>query len=344
MMPFGYLYGALINARNALYEKGFFKSFSLDAPVISIGNITIGGTGKTPMVAFVADILAETGEKVCILTRGYRRENPGKRVLVTDGETILADVKKAGDEPFELAKKLVGKAIIVADKNRAEAGRWAREKFGITVFILDDGFQHRRVRRDLNIVCVDATNPFGNGKVLPGGILREPLPNLKRADAIVVTRTNLAENVESLKSEILEFNSHSPIFVSNNKISNLTEIKDFYKNQNSETQNSKLKTQNSLAFCALGNPNNFFEQLKQENFKIALTETFSDHHFYTQKNIENLELKANRKNIRYFLTTAKDAVKLENLEFAIPCYVVENKMLFEDNERFRQLIYEKIRQ
>lgn len=343
MLPFGYLYGAVVNARNALYEKGFVKSFSLDAPVLSIGNITVGGTGKTPLVAFAAEILAEKGEKICILTRGYGRENPGKRVLVTDGEKILAHVRKAGDEPFELARKLVGKTIIVADKNRAEAGRWARAKFGVTVFILDDGFQHLRVRRDLDIVCIDATNPFGNGKILPNGILREPLPNLKRAGAFVITRANLSENIESLKSEILQFNPHSPIFVSNNKISDLIEINDFSKNQISEIQNSKLKTQNSLAFCALGNPNNFFEQLRQESFQIPLTETFPDHHFYTQKDVENLESAAKRQNIEHFLTTAKDAVKLAGLKFTMPCYVIENTMFFEDNEGFRQLICEKTR-
>ena len=228
MMALGYLYGAITNVRNALYEKGFFKSFSPGAPTVSIGNSTVGGTGKTPLVAFVAEVLAEKGEKVCILTRGYKRENPGKRIVVSDGEKILADVKQSGDEPFELAKKLLGKAIVIADKNRAEAGLWAREKFGITAFILDDGFQHLRVRRDLNIVCIDATNPFGNGKVLPGGILREPLQNLKRADAIVITRANLAKNLETLKSEISRFNPHCPILISRNSVSNLIELNEFH--------------------------------------------------------------------------------------------------------------------
>ena len=128
-------YGAITKARNALYEKGWLKSFSLGIPTISIGNITVGGTGKTPVVAFVAEILAEHGEKVCILTRGYGRENAKQRVLVSDGETILAEAKKAGDEPFELARKLLGKSIVVADANRVSAGsdasrspcsRWTR--------------------------------------------------------------------------------------------------------------------------------------------------------------------------------------------------------------------------
>lgn len=347
MIPLGYFYGKIANVRNALYEKGFFKSFSLGAPTISIGNITVGGTGKTPLVAFVAEVLAETGEKVCILTRGYKRENPDKRIVVSDSEKILADVRQAGDEPFELARKLLGKAVIIADKNRAEAGIWAREKLGITAFVLDDGFQHLRVRRDLNIVCIDASNPFGNGKILPSGILREPLKNLKRADLIVITRANLAENLENLKSEISNFNKNCPIFVSNNRISNLIELKDFHAKaqspQRAKTEDQKPKTEKSLAFCALGNPGNFFEQLQQDNFNLVSTEIFPDHHFYTQKDIAKLERKAQQKNAEILLTTAKDGVKLGNLEFSIPCYVVENTPVFEDERAFRQMISEKIR-
>lgn len=344
MKPFGYLYAALVNARNTLYEKGYFKSFSLGAPTVSIGNITVGGTGKTPLVAFVAEVLAEKGEKVCILTRGYKRENPGQRILVSDGEKILADVWQAGDEPVELARKLLGKAVVVADKNRAAAGRWAREKFGVTRFVLDDGFQHRRVRRDLDIVCVDATNPFGNGKVLPGGILREPKQNLKRADLVVITRANLSENLENLKSDISNINKICPIFISNNKISDLSALNEFHSiNQRTANDERRTKTAESLAFCALGNPENFFEQLKQAGFNVAATEIFPDHHFYSQNDIFKLESAAVRKNAGVLLTTAKDAVKLEKLKFSIPCYVVEIKPAFEAEQQFEQMILDKTR-
>jgi tetraacyldisaccharide 4'-kinase len=337
------IYSLVVKARNRFYESGFLESFSLGAPTFSVGNITAGGTGKTPLVAFIAEILIDSGEKVCILTRGYGRENPEKRVLVSDGETFSTDAGRGGDEPVELARKLDGKAVIVADKNRAEAGRWALEKFNITAFILDDGFQHLRVRRDLNIVCIDSTNPFGNGKLLPKGILREPLRNLKRADAIVITRANLSENIEKLKIEIAEHNKDCPIFISCGEFSNLTEIEDFHKNQTSENHKSKIINQKSLAFCALGNPKNFFEQLEAENFKLTATEAFHDHHFYTQKDVENLETKAKRQNIINLLTTVKDAVKLAGLKFTMPCYVLENKLVFENESRFRRMIREKIR-
>jgi len=341
-MPFSWIYGKITNFRNALYERGVFKSHALGATVISIGNITVGGTGKTPMVAFLAEILAEQGEKVCILTRGYGRENPKQRVLVSDGEKILVNVKEAGDEPFELARKLLGKASVVADANRVAAAEWAREKFKITAFVLDDAFQHRRVKRDLDIVLLDATNPFGNSKTLPFGILREPLTNLQRADLIVITRANLVENISDLKFQISKFNPDCPIFTAENRISNITQLKEFHgetqSSQRKTTDNEQRTTDKYLAFCALGNPDNFFEQLKREEFNLVSTKKFPDHHRYTQTDIEKLETEAKQKGAEILLTTAKDAVKLSNLNFDLPCFVVESRLVFDDEKKLREII------
>lgn len=329
-----WLYGKITNIRNSLYEKGVFKSFSLGAPTISIGNIAVGGTGKTPLVAFIAEILAEKGEKACILTRGYGRENPQKRVLVSDGEEILAEALASGDEPLELARKLLGKAIVIADANRVSAAKWAREKFNITAFVLDDAFQHRPAKRDLDIVLLDATNPFGNSKTLPFGILREPLTNLKRAHLIVITRANLVENIADLKFQISKSNPDCPILTAENKISNVIELKDF-----SKIQNLKPKSQKAFAFCALGNPDNFFEQLKLENFDLVTTQKFPDHHRYTQNDIEKLENQAKQSGAKILLTTAKDAVKLVGLNFEMPCFIIESKMVFDDEKKLRELIH-----
>jgi len=346
-MPLNRLYETIINARNSLYERGVFKSYSLGVLTVSIGNITVGGTGKTPLVAYVAELLAEAGEKVCILSRGYGRENPRKRVLVSDGEKITADVKNAGDEPFELARKLSGRAVVIADANRAAAGFWAREKFGITAFVLDDAFQHRRVRRDLDVVCVDATNPFGNGKTLPSGILRESLENLKRAGAVVITRANLAKDITFLKSQISKYNPDCPIFVSENRVFRLIDLEEFHaaKAQNSpaETNNEHRTTDKVLAFCALGNPDNFFEQLRAERFNVVAAHTFSDHHFYNQPDIKKLVEKAGQTGAEVLLTTAKDAVKLKNLTIDLPCLVVESELVFDDAEVFRKLIVANIK-
>ncbi len=341
---FSRLYGAIIKTRNSLYEKGFFKSVSLEVPVISIGNITVGGTGKTPLVALVAEILAENDEKVCILTRGYGRANPRKRILVSDGKNVLTNAFEAGDEPFELANKLFKKAIIIADRNRVAAGQWARAKFNVTIFVLDDAFQHLRVKRDLNIVTVDATNPFGNGKLLPSGTLREPLENLKRADAIVLTRANLVEEnyIANLKLQISKTNAHCKIFVTENKTARFIDLKEFHAQTPSlhrqGTDNQQLKTENWLAFCALGNPHNFFEQLKREKFTLVAEKIFSDHYFYSQADVFKLEAEAKRKNAKFLLTTAKDAVKLKELNLSLPCYVVESEMIFDQQADFCNLL------
>jgi tetraacyldisaccharide 4'-kinase len=355
-MPFSWLYGTITNIRNALYERGVLKSYSLGAPTVSVGNITVGGTGKTPFVAFVAEVLAERGAKVCILTRGYGRAHPRERVLVSDGEKVLVDARKAGDEPFELANKLLGKALVAADADRVAAAGWTREKFGITAFVLDDGFQHRRAKRDLDIVLIDATNPFGNSKPLPFGILREPLKNLVRAGLIVITRADLvsAGQISNLKSRISKFNPDCPVFTAENKISKITELRQFNakmqrrkdakteesfeENPEHETRNPELETRKAAAFCALGNPSNFFEQLRRENFTLTATREFPDHHRYTADDITKLEKEAARSGAEILLTTAKDAVKLTHLNFETPCFVVESKLVFDDEKKLREML------
>ena len=335
-----WIYGKITNIRNSLYEKDVFKSYSLGAPAISVGNITVGGTGKTPMVAFVAQVLIERDEKVCILTRGYGRENPKERVLVADGEKILADARTAGDEPFELARKLGGKAVIIADRDRVAAAKWAKEKFGVSVFVLDDAFQHRRARRDLDIVLLDATNPFGNEKTLPFGRLREPLENLNRAGLIIITRANLAteERITNYELRITNYNPDCPILTAENKISKLVALDDFLSNSQSRSDHRPPTTDHCFAFCALGNPDNFFEQLRREKFNLTATRNFPDHHRYTQSDAAKIEAEAKQNGAEILLTTAKDAVKLAHLEFEMPCFVVESKMIFDDEKKLRELI------
>jgi len=336
LSPLAWLYGRVANLRNTLYDKGVFETYDLGAHAISIGNITTGGTGKTPLVAYVAEILAARGEKVCILTRGYGRENPETRVLVSDGEQILADPSQAGDEPFELAQKLLGKAMIIADADRVAAAEWAKRKFGVTAFVLDDGFQHRKAKRDVDIVCIDATNPFGGDEMLPAGGLREPIHNLSRASVVVITRANLVENIEDLKFEISELAPEAKFFAAENRISRIVELEEFHaKPQISQSEEMSKK---GLAFCALGNPENFFEQLRQDGTEITATDAFPDHHRYTQQDIERIESLARTSDAEILLTTAKDAVKLNDLTFTLPCYVVEIELVLDNPDGFAELI------
>src|SRR5205085_6711634 len=173
--PLSAVYGVVTRTRLALYRRGAFAITKLERPVISVGNITTGGTGKTPLVERVARIVASDGKKVCILTRGYGRAHPDRHVVVSDGERITATPAAAGDEPSLLAQKLLGTAAVVCNADRRTAGLYAIEAFNTDCFILDDGFQHLRLARDLDIVTIDATNPWGGERLLPAGRLREPL-------------------------------------------------------------------------------------------------------------------------------------------------------------------------
>jgi tetraacyldisaccharide 4'-kinase len=332
----GWLYGKIANIRNSFYEKGIFESFSLGVPVISIGNITMGGTGKTPLVAYIAELLDRKNETVCIISRGYGRSNPGKRVLVSDGKALLTGPEDAGDEPCELAQKLLNKAIVISDADRAAAAEWAKETFDATVFVLDDAFQHRKVKRDLDIVCIDAMNPFRR--------LREPLENLARADAIAITRSDLAEDIAGLKARIAEFNPTSPVFTIRNRVSRLIEIG----GHGAAARGPAVKTREEItdrkafAFCALGNPDNFFEQLRREGFDIAASRAFRDHHRYKQRDITGLEKTAKESGAEIMLTTMKDYVKLSGLHFELPCLAVESELVFDNEEAFRALIYDRL--
>ena len=332
----GSIYGRIADSRNRLYDMGVFETFDLGARVISVGNITTGGTGKTPLVVKVTEILSSRGEKVCILTRGYGRTNPNQRVLVSDGEQILAGPHKSGDEPFELASKLLGMAIVIADADRVAAADWAKRKFGVTTYVLDDGFQHRRAKRNVDIVCIDATNPFGGGKMLPAGRLREPLGNLRRANLIVITRANLVDEISNLKSEILEMCPASSIFLARNKVKQILEIGDFH----AKTQRTQRKdtADDCFVFCGIGNPDSFYQDLHLAGINTIDMLAFDDHHSYSQRDIEKIEQRALSLHAKVLVTTVKDAVKLTGLKFTLPCYVVEVEMMIDDEKSFAAIL------
>ena len=335
LSPLGWIYGLAADARNALYDREIFESHSLNAPTISVGNLTTGGTGKTPLVALVARVLAESDEKVCVLTRGYGRKNASERVLVSDGKAVLCDARTGGDEPVELAYKLIGKAAILADRDRVTAAEWARENLGSTVFVLDDAFQHRRAKRDVDIVCVDATNPFGNGKVLPAGMLRENLDNLSRADAAVITRCDLVKDVSAIEKEIKKLAPELPIFQSSNKITRIVPLEAFMSGE----VNVAAPQKQAFAFCGLGNPSNFFRQLEKEGLGLAGRKTYSDHHFYSAKDIADIERRAKSAGSEFLITTVKDAVRLVGMKINTPCYIAEIETVMADPDGFRETIF-----
>lgn len=333
----GKLYGRVMDVRNRLYDRGTFRSHDLGARTISVGNLTAGGTGKTPLVALIAKLLLDEGETVCILTRGYGRVNPKSRVLVSDGKTILVDAATGGDEPLELAMKLDGKAIIVADPDRVAAAKWARDNFPITTFILDDGFQHRRAKRDLDIVCIDATSPCGNGRILPAGTLRESFKGLNRADVIVITRSELAYDLNALKDRLRRHNPDAPIVDCSTGLRGFSALDDFFAGH-SHGIRSESSPERFLAFTGIGNPDSFFQNLERWNVNVVGTKAFADHQRYDNETMKEIEKQSAKAQAKLLITTSKDAVKLSGLITPLPCFVALTKTVIDDEKDFRGLI------
>ncbi|HEX8472471.1 MAG TPA: tetraacyldisaccharide 4'-kinase [Pyrinomonadaceae bacterium] len=341
--PLGFLYGAAMQTRLALYRRGLLTIHQLDAPVISVGNITVGGTGKTPLVEWLARKLASEGRRVCILTRGYGRAGASRRVVVSDGKTVLANAREGGDEPRMLAEMLLDSSVaVVSDANRVAAARWSSTNLGSDAFILDDGFQHLRIVRNLDIVTLDATNPWGGAHLLPHGRLRESLEQLARADLIIITRADLAHDIDALRGEAQRLSDgRAAILTSRLKTLRLRRLDSQTTRRNEQSQlneqESATNAQESpttifMAFCAVGNPGGFFAHLRRDGYVLSHTRSFSDHHAYRQVDVDALAREAAAHEAQAFLTTAKDAVKLGSLSFALPCYVVDVGLVFDDEE------------
>ena len=332
--PLSLLYGAVTRTRLSLYRRGTFQTTKLDRPVISIGNITTGGTGKTPLVEYVARTIASHGKKVCILTRGYGRKDPHLQVIVSDGYGVLASPSEAGDEPFLLATKLAGQAAVISSADRIAAGEEAIKDFGTEAFVLDDGFQHLRLARDLNIACIDATNPWGGGRLLPYGRLREAREGLRRADCVVLTRCDQVENIEGLRDEVGELIEGRAIFESRMRPLRVVSLKN---------GPEVLAVPGRVgAFCAVGNPGSFFENLRGLGYEIGLERAFADHHAYSQSDVDALHQLAKETGANALITTAKDAVKVKGLSFALPCYVLEIEIAIHEADAFQQLVLDTI--
>jgi tetraacyldisaccharide 4'-kinase len=341
LAPLGMLYGVAARGRLRLYRSGLLKSENVGVPVISIGNLTTGGTGKTPLVEWAARAVAGEGRRACVLTRGYGRADEGRRVVASDGARVLAEVSECGDEPRLLAERLLGAASVVCDRDRVAAARWAKENLGAEVFILDDGFQHLRIARDLDVVTLDATSPWGGGHMLPRGRLREPQSGLARADCVVITRADAAANLEELRAEVVRLcGGRAAVVASRVHTQGLkplwgssASVEEDATESEVEERAPNAKVEEGMpvaAFCAVGNPRAFFEHLRRDGFELRHTRAFADHHAYTSSEVEAFTSEAVRRGARLVLTTAKDAVKLRGMKFALPCYVVEIGLEFED--------------
>ena len=307
LFPVSLVYSLTVEIRNFLYKTNILKTYQPEVLTISVGNLTTGGTGKTPITAKITNHLTNKGYKVAILSRGYGSKLNSKEInIISDGEKIYYDAKIGGDEPVWLAQNCP-KTIVLTSSNRVQIAKYA-QKLNCNVLILDDGFQHQKLGRDINIAVVDIEKQFGNKKVLPAGPLRESIKNIKRANKIIVVNKNLEQpNEEKLKSfysYLQKLNKNASISLCNTKIDGIYEI-------NSQEPLTNLCEKTILAFSAIGQPEQFYNLLKQSGANIIKSISFADHHSYSQKDIDELLETAKDIGADTLITTEKDAVKIK---------------------------------
>jgi tetraacyldisaccharide 4'-kinase len=311
----GLLYRGGVALRNALYDSGRLKTHRLPCAVIGIGNLTVGGTGKTPLTSFLAGLLRESGYRVGVASRGYRRRGGGRPLLVSDGRSILADAQAAGDEPFLIARENPAVAVAVG-ADRLEACNLLVAAHAPEAILLDDAFQHRRIARDLNLLLVDGRDPWDNGKMLPLGPLREPLSAMSRADAVVVTRSE-GRPPAALVPILQRFNPEAPVFHCR------LEPGCFRRPDGESFALSTLKGFAVYAFSGIARPDRFEEDLARLGVRIAGSRRFSDHHRYRRGELAELGRAARAAGAEFMVTTEKDLVRLvEPLDGPPPLYAL----------------------
>lgn len=288
-------------ARSAAYRRGWLSSRQLGRPVISVGNLTTGGTGKTPLVALIARLLEQRGLQPAILTRGYKRRRGGLVLAAAHGNAAAR--RRAGDEPSLLAGRLPNVPVVVC-ANRYRAGRYAAKRFNPGAFILDDGFQRLKLRRNVDIVALDATREISDRLVLPAGRQREPVAALQRANIIVITRTELADAAALEKLARLA-NPAARIFHARTRLSELLAIR-----RGSSVPPEALRGKRAFAFCGIGNPNSFFSDLERWGILVADMRAFPDHHVYGFRELDDLVRKARAARADALVMTEKDVMNL----------------------------------
>lgn len=304
-----------------------------------MGNLTAGGTGKTPVVQFLCDWLKEIGYHPAIVMRGYGSSlNLATNHLVADERGLLVTQEEAGDEAAQLAQNLPGIPIWIG-ANRVVGGQNAIQLSKANILIMDDGFQHRKLFRDMDILLIDALRPWGYDHVLPRGLLREPISNLRRADAILITRSDLCseEELENLEKQIYFINERAQIFRTNHKPSRIVEL------FGSEFPVQVGLEKKAHFFCGLGNPSGFFRTAIEAGFVETGRTIFPDHYPYQKTDLLNLEEKAKAESAQVLLTTEKDGIKLKKFEkSSIPIWQLGIEVSFEKREeQLKNAIMEK---
>lgn len=318
--PFSPLYSAAMRLREHLYRKGTFKSARFNVPVISVGNLTLGGTGKTPMVQYLARLLQENGRRPAIISRGYGGATKERVNIVSDGKEIFLNADYVGDEPRMLAETLPGVPVLTGIVRKLPAAEAVN--MGADILLLDDGFQHIAIRRDLDIVLFNTDKLAGNSRVFPGGDLREPINALNRCHVFVLTGTDEQnqERAENFKAVLKKKFSDKPVFFSRNRPAGL--ILQTTDGEKIPVQPEELADQQCFAFCGIARPEGFSRTLEKLNITPTALRALPDHFSYAAGTVRRLIAEARQAGASCFLCTEKDLVKLRNIDLKLPLYGV----------------------
>jgi len=300
LLPFAWLYAVPITLRNTLFDWGVLKQRAVNVPVISVGNLTVGGTGKTPLVEYIVRYLLALGRRVGVVSRGYKRRSKGV-VVVSDGREIRVDARDAGDEPMQIASAFP-QAIVVVGERRFDAAQEA-VRLGAEVIVVDDGFQHRYLKRDLNIVVVDSTNDVTTEALLPAGKLREPLAGLRRADLVAFSHADEG-TPDVLEPKLRKFFRGEFIRFCY-RIRDVRRAKD-----DAVVSLDAVRAMRLVGFSGIGNHEAFIRQLNKERFMVVSDLRFADHHRYGDVDLSVMEYAVSAMHADAVITTEKDIVRL----------------------------------
>lgn len=305
------LYGLVVKLRLWLYRSGFLSTQTLEHPVISVGNLTVGGTGKTPFVMYLAQLLLRRGFQPVVLSRGYGGKAGRSHRVVSDGRRILCGPNESGDEPFLMARRLEGVPVLVGrNRYRSAQAPLLQKSSRQLVFLLDDGYQHLALQRDLNILLLDATDPFGGNHLLPRGRLREPLNGMRRADLVVITRAHRPLESETIQLTIRRLNPLVPISFFYHDGVAIYDLKNGRRFELRQFLNERV-----VVLAAIGNPAVFVDDLEHYQMRVVDQFLYRDHHRFSQSELDQALSRVDRLSARAVITTEKDAVRLEGLSF-----------------------------
>lgn len=358
LRPASAVWGMVSRSRNLMYDRGIAPIRRLPVPVVSLGNITVGGTGKSPTTIDLARRLCASGLRPLVLSRGYASKGYGTRI-VSDGTRVLLGPDEAGDEPVMIALSVPGLPVVV-DPDRLRGGYAAVRRFSPDLVLLDDGFQHRRLARDLDIVLLNAMDPFGRYALLPSGFLREPFSGLARADIFVVTHAPTGETLETLTAVVRRYNTRAPILRASHRAESLVPMSHLVAPStiaaHLHREDSRAGERSGLAeaaagwhgaplstaalagapvyaFCGVGNPEGFRATLMEAGANLVGFAAFRDHHRFTDLELEELAAAAARVSAKLVVTTEKDAVRIAGATPASSFLALRIRMEIPEGER-----------